>query len=834
MPAVKKLPVTVQARLFAAGVVVAISLVQVASLPERAAPPLTAGDRQGAVEVLGVTDPAGAGGLKEGDRLLRWNGEPLLTADALEFSANLLHIGDRVAVTVVSGGIVRTAELVLVPAYQGGYWQVVTLIGLISIALGVFVLLAQPRDPAAGLLFWSLVSMGIVVMLAYEGLPTTPLGLAGSALFFFSYIGVAVCFCLFTLLFPRPIAAASVTRSLLLGVPGVLVTAATLFQYVRAAGARSITLFIGYDELYDVFHAAVLLYIAIGVVNIVRSYRSAATSADRRRLQWIAWGIAVGPAPFLLFSVIPQFFQPGGLVPELYTLPFLALIPFSFVVSFVRYRILDIELVIRRTTAYALVLVILLGLYLLLVAVVAAAVGTMTASAAAAVVVALLLEPLRSRIQRAVDRSFFRVQYDLRRTEKQMVEEIRATLDEAGLARLLVSGIAALIPLERIGMYAAAPPSGAAPRFLQGLGYPPDAAPALPASLLEACAPGLPAAREGVLEPEIPCVRGDASLLDRLGLALIVPMPSDAGTVVGLLALGRKRSGARFTPQDVDLLGMLGVQAGLALRRFALQRALFAEHAETQRLAALNQMKSDFVSYVSHELRTPLTSIKMFAELMASPRRGLDAKGKEYLAIIEGESDRLGHMVSTILDSARIEQGAKVYEMVDFDLRDAADAAMQAMQFQLSARRFAVRYVRPRRPLPVHGDPHAVADALANLIGNAVKYSAAVKRLRVRLARAGALALCTVQDRGIGIQPDALPHIFEKFYRDPGSSSRIQGIGLGLPLVKHIIDAHEGSITVESTPGKGSAFTLRLPLHRETSRHINGKRRKHSEHHSGH
>ncbi|HEX9007163.1 MAG TPA: GAF domain-containing sensor histidine kinase, partial [Bacteroidota bacterium] len=618
-----------------------------------------------------------------------------------------------------------------------------------------------------------------------------------------------------------------------LSVPGVLVTAVTAFRYVRAAHMRSITQFLSYNELYDVFHAVIIVYVAIGVWNIVRSYRNAATSADKRRLQWIAWGIAVGPAPFLLLSVIPQFFQPGALVPELYTLPFLVLIPFSFVVSFVRHRLLDIELVIRRTTAYAIVLIILLGLYMLLVGVVAAAVGAMTASAAAAVVVALLLEPLRSRIQHAVDRSFFRVQYDLHRTEKRMVEEIRLTLDEADLARLLVHGVAELIPLERIGMYSLSPGPGPAPRFLLGLGQGFAPPPELPASLLETCARGLPVAHEGALEPEIPCTPGDPAELDRLGLALLVPMLSDAGLVLGLLAVGRKKAGNRFTPQDVDLLAMLAVQAGLALRRFALQHDLFAEHAEAQRLAALNQLKSDFVSYVSHELRTPLTSIKMFAELMAVPERGLDPKAREYLAIIQGESDRLGHMVSTILDSARIEQGGKVYEMKDVDLRDAADAAMQAMQFQLAGKHFAVRYLRPRRAIPVRGDVHALTDALVNLIANAIKYSAAVRRLRVQLTRAGAEAVCTVKDRGIGITADALPRIFEKFYRDPGSSRRVDGIGLGLPLVKHIVEAHQGSITVESTPGTGTTFTLRLPLRATTPRPITSRRMP-NEYHTGH
>jgi two-component system phosphate regulon sensor histidine kinase PhoR len=253
-----------------------------------------------------------------------------------------------------------------------------------------------------------------------------------------------------------------------------------------------------------------------------------------------------------------------------------------------------------------------------------------------------------------------------------------------------------------------------------------------------------------------------------------------------------------------------------------LQQKLLLEHAESERLKELNELKSDFVSYVSHELRTPLTSIKMFAELLRTRQRKPDSKGMEYLRIIEGESDRLNHMVTTILDAARMDRDMNIYVFEDVDLVDAAKTALAAMRYQLDKQGFRVLFLQklaPRRrertpgtTLMITADREATVQAITNLISNAIKYSGKKKHLKILILRDGKFALCRVQDKGVGISPEVLPHLFDKFYRDPTHSTRVQGIGLGLPLVHHIMQAHKGTVEVESVPGKGSTFTLSFPL----------------------
>jgi two-component system phosphate regulon sensor histidine kinase PhoR len=288
-------------------------------------------------------------------------------------------------------------------------------------------------------------------------------------------------------------------------------------------------------------------------------------------------------------------------------------------------------------------------------------------------------------------------------------------------------------------------------------------------------------------------------------------MADENQRVLGCIALGPKRSAARFTAEDVDLLMQVAAESALALQRIRLQCQLLLERVAARRLEELNQMKSDFVSYVSHELRTPLTSIKMFTEMLCSRRLRLGRTAREYVGVIEGESDRLSRMVTTILDSAQIEQGIKEYRLAPGDLREHVRCALETMAFQLKQNGFAVRLIQPRRSLTVLADRDAVVQAVVNLVANAIKYSAGQKRLTVTIARRDRQVICSVRDRGRGIPTDAFPHLFEKFYRVPEVRREIQGVGLGLPLVNHIMAAHRGTVEVASVVGTGSIFTLVFP-----------------------
>jgi signal transduction histidine kinase len=232
------------------------------------------------------------------------------------------------------------------------------------------------------------------------------------------------------------------------------------------------------------------------------------------------------------------------------------------------------------------------------------------------------------------------------------------------------------------------------------------------------------------------------------------------------------------------------------------------------RAMALSEMKSDFVSNVSHELRTPLASIRVFAELLRLGRVTAPEKVREYGGTIEAEIRRLTALINNILDFARIESGRKTYQFASADLGCLVEGVLHGFEMRLSSIGFQVRYTSPDSPLPpVEMDADAITQALLNLLDNAVKYSGASREIAVRLAREGDEAVLSVTDRGIGIAREEQPRIFERFHRvSTGLVHDVKGSGLGLSIVHHIMQAHHGQVTVESEPGRGSTFALRMPF----------------------
>jgi len=228
----------------------------------------------------------------------------------------------------------------------------------------------------------------------------------------------------------------------------------------------------------------------------------------------------------------------------------------------------------------------------------------------------------------------------------------------------------------------------------------------------------------------------------------------------------------------------------------------------------LSQMKSEFVSNVSHELRTPLASIRVFGEFLRLGRVQQPEKTREYGEFIETESRRLTQLINNILDFAKIESGAKTYRFERVDLAEVISDALRSLEVSLRHKGFQLAFEAPAVPLSeAEVDPDAVAQAVANLVDNAVKYSNGAKEIKVHLGREGDEAVISVEDHGIGISPDEQDKIFERFHRvSTGLVHDVKGSGLGLSIVSHVVKAHAGRVRVESEPGRGSTFFIHLPL----------------------
>ena len=229
----------------------------------------------------------------------------------------------------------------------------------------------------------------------------------------------------------------------------------------------------------------------------------------------------------------------------------------------------------------------------------------------------------------------------------------------------------------------------------------------------------------------------------------------------------------------------------------------------------LSQMKTDFVSNVSHELRTPLSSIRVFGEFMKLGRVRDDEKIREYGEHIETESRRLTQLINNILDFSKIESGRKTYRFERVSIEDVVAETLKTCEVRLKQSDFTIVFeCSPVSLPPVVIDRDAIAQALMNLMDNAVKYSeqAEKKEVVVAVGRREDFVIVSVTDHGVGIAREEQKKIFEKFYRvSTGLVHDVKGSGLGLSLVKHIVEAHHGRVTVESEPGRGSTFTIHLP-----------------------
>ena len=259
----------------------------------------------------------------------------------------------------------------------------------------------------------------------------------------------------------------------------------------------------------------------------------------------------------------------------------------------------------------------------------------------------------------------------------------------------------------------------------------------------------------------------------------------------------------RFFRQSFLILG------GLSL---LLAVGLGVTYRNVSKEIALARLKSDFVSNVSHELRTPLSLIRLYAETLEMGRLKTPEKLQEYYQIIRKESERLTALINNILDFSRIEAGRKEYDFRETDLRELVANTLESYRYEIEQHGFTLEEkIDPVPPMRV--DREAMARSLLNLVNNALKYSQDHKYIGVNLYRENGSVKLEVIDHGIGIPSQEQEKIFEKFYRvgDP-LVHNTKGSGLGLSLVQHIAHAHGGQVSVDSTPGQGSKFTIKLPV----------------------
>jgi signal transduction histidine kinase len=234
-----------------------------------------------------------------------------------------------------------------------------------------------------------------------------------------------------------------------------------------------------------------------------------------------------------------------------------------------------------------------------------------------------------------------------------------------------------------------------------------------------------------------------------------------------------------------------------------------------QREAELARLQNEFVAGVSHEFKSPITGIRLLMERLSSGRSTVAENQKEYRRAINSELNRLERHVDRLLEAQKVQEGRKQYSFAPASLAEIAENAVDELRSHAEAKGISLELQASADIPSIPLDKAAISGVFENLIDNAIKYSPAGTRIDVLIRRNGDRVLVDVCDQGIGIEPDDLSSIFDKFYRARrGDQQSAGGSGLGLTLVKAAVEAHGGTVEVASKPGEGSRFTISLPLDR--------------------
>src|SRR3954470_14217038 len=555
---------------------------------------------------------AATAGIERGDVLLAVNGEPVMSpAEVVEYQ-HRSHAGTRLAYTLLRLGTRQALEVSLSPAMRGGsIYFVLAAVGLFTLLVGASVRLRRPRDQATLHFFWLCVAFFGVFTFSFNG-PFDRLDWA-------FYWGDAVAFALlpplllhFTMVFPeRPGDEQRLTnreRLARIGVPlmylpALALGAARVIAVTRASeGSLSGPLFSRVLEVLDRSEPTyVFVYGAAAIGVLVRAFREITSVTGRRQLRWIAWGTALGVGPFGLGYALPWVFGVNPPIELQLTAVLLAVVPLTFACAIVRYRLRDVEVIVKRGFAYVAFLGASVALY--------AALRKLTAfvfvsdadehnwiiAALATLVIVLLARPVKDAVQNALDRAFYRDRYDYRRALVAFARDLNSDLDIVRLSQRLVARIVETLVVDRMALMLAAGEPGETGDDQLGdytsigdYGFP-DRVPTLPrrSSMMSRLDGGHTVA----LDDPIAAARFRAEEVEAWrdeGIYYFVPCAFE-GRTIAVLALSRKETDEPFNSEDLGLLNAVAGQVATAIENGRLYRQLHLKAEELGRMREFNE-----------------------------------------------------------------------------------------------------------------------------------------------------------------------------------------------------------------------------------------------------
>jgi two-component system phosphate regulon sensor histidine kinase PhoR len=772
--------------------------------------PLLAGAAVLATTLFGLINLTGRPGLRDehlARKIISVDGYEIRGPADVRFVLSRKKIGDAVDVRFGPDGGASAVHDTLIAYYsQRSFPLALVLIGGVSFLAGFVVLTFRPHDLRARLFYWLSLSFGATVTIGggTYGLQGRPTHLLPAALFNLAYPITIALLVRFAMSYgpPRPRIRPVPFWTIPMVLGGLLCA-----TFLVAELGPSIEAY----RLREIFKHVLRFYVIVmgiaALVEFARALRITGSEEDRTQIKGYLVGLGLGLGPFLAFNQLPLALGVRPVLSEDLASVFFLFVPVFMVLSILQFRLLRVNIVFHRGLVYAILTVFTLGLFLLAVDGLrrvfprATATGNVLITLGAAVVIAVILSPGRRAIQDLVDQLFFRQSFDYRRALQAFQASAPAIVNEDGLIASYLETMARVLPTGPAGLMLREP------RKLIGLDE--GQAVKLAPLSLEAGRPWARATR--VREAgDVDITRED--VLRAAGTEVVLPLPRAAGAPSGLLVFGPKPSGHRFTKEDIGFIETMAGELAVNLGRIRIQEQMIYERASREKTEELVRLKTEFIASVAHELRTPITSLNGLSGLLRSGKVADPAKRKRLLELLAGECGRLTRFLNNVLDFGRIEGAGKVYALSPTSLGPLLWEVVDLVREGQAEGEARIRADISENPVVIRADADAVRQAVLNLLDNALKYSPAHKEVTVRLTGGPEEAAIAVRDRGIGIGEEDRLRIFEAFFRSSGAIAQApSGVGLGLRIVRHIMDGHGGRVEIESEPGRGSVFRLVFP-----------------------
>lgn len=777
------------------------------------------------IVVVGIHDSTNHRAIN--DIIIGIQGYKVKDLEEIECILDGVLIGNNVKVILDSLGNLVEKSFITTQYYSTQYIIIASIASFIFFIIGIFVLIKRPEDSSAKYFHAGSLATSLIIATTWGNYNIEPIGIGYFIRIIFSaaYSFAPLFFIEFVFsLRHRKRKSYKYIRGLLYAVAIIYFTIQAV-AFVNFVFEKSIESIHSYLNVFALFRIYLIISLVFGLVVFIYTYKTTFEEYERKKLRWIVFGFSTGVLSLIVLWLIPFLVTSKGLVQEEVILLLILFIPITFAISIVRYRLFNIDLIIERTIVYGTAILLILLTYAIVIVLITTFLNITNNTVPAiitAVLVALFFQPLNFKLQQFVNKKFFKIKYDFRAEIKRIFDELKQINDRKSLASIIVKRMDNLIPTKRIAFFLLKKPENRL-ELLAHTGF----------DLLEGRSVKfyerelktellLPVALQENIEQGADIEIADSKIFNRWEICIAIPVKSETGIIYGFLVLGKKKSNTRFTIEDIDLLTTVSSSAAATFERINLQENLIREHFETERLQELNELKSLFVSTVSHDLKTPIASIRMFAELLKTDKKIGDDKKEKYLQIIEGESDRLTRLINNVLDYAKIEKGIKEYNFDYVNINNVIRKVLEFLEYQIKIMKFDLIIDLTEERTIIYGDEDALISMIINLISNSLKYSEIKKEITIKTYVSSNSVEVSVADKGIGIKKNELDKILNPYFRSENSKKNKRvGSGLGLNIIKHIVNAHKGKINVESELGEGSIFTIVFPKGEHDEKDIN-------------